>query len=575
MNIADIAPIIEKMFGGLSIDLTGLGPPIGDGASPGAPVDSSTPTTPTGSLIAPIVVRIQSPSTAQLENDKKTCLGEVEMGLLPPERAEANYYGLKSVTKSLAQWYFSQWLLTDYEKYPLFNKRRERVEQEEQDGLTEICRFMTDYLLMACLGEARHSGTRHWNTEIRYYKDCADCLIVLGPNYEKDNRTAGATALWGRFTNRKDAFAFLLHVFCDHAWAATSLGGPRWGYVALITKRLNEAYYSNDRLGMLLALDEIVYLHHCSGKVWGSRFEWSRDFFDGDIKMILNKKSTGKACCWKRLRDWTLIKTKLYLGAEYCGCPNKEIEIEKNSQEKFVETYRTLLTCKKCDGNLKYHGACINACGYCKEGCFPKGTHFHACPGENCRRPIYAPFTLSEKCPGWCEECSACYQAANYTHAKCHFCKTEWNDWTKENHGFCSQCAKYGLCAKLRDVKGFDVCIHCLKNPLTLDLTTIKNSDEMRREKYLTLTESRPTKIKTCSEWADKGNGDEEPCSERSTAFRGSPSWRYFYCEKHAIAKMTGWRVSTYKRIKFTKKEIKEWDVLTSAKNALTTSSSV
>lgn len=520
----------------------------------------------------PRPVRVTRPSTAQLENDRKTQLGSVEMGLIPSNRAQLKQYGLKDgVTKALATWYFYQWLLTDYERYPAFSRKRERLEEEENALLIEICGFLSDYLLMSCLGEARHGKLRHFSPSFKHVT-CPLCVTALGADYYKQERTAGATFLWGRFTNRKDAFASLMHIFCDHPWPNGSLGGAQWGYVSLITKRLNEAFYSNDRIGMIVALDEVVYLQHCSGSVWNSRFSWSMDFFTGYINQVLNKKSTGKECCWELLKEAKLINSPLIEGSDGCKCPPKEVEQGSNSQTKFIEENRQLDTCEKCDANINESGQCSNNCSNCLT-CFPKGTHYHKCPNGECRRPIGEPFTLPEKCPNWCEDCGGCYNA-NYTaHKKCHYCKIAWDDWTlvAKTHPLCQVCGDYGLCSKLEGEKGFPICVLCLKNPQTLDPSTILKPENVQMGRFLQLKETRPIKLQSCwvsiEPWPSR-------CGKRAVGLIGSVSYRRFYCLEHILPNMSDWKWSRYKRIKYTRKEEKEWANMNSQSTPTTPPSS-
>jgi len=421
-------------------------------------------------------------------------LKDIPLGRLPSTKfAKGEYLAFPEI-KSLSDLYgnftpkepiFSQWMnvyYLDWQRFhpsiPEFGPKRDKVEFDYNFQLFKVVEFMTDYLLLSLMGEARHYENSLAFHRMIYPMKCQRCLWI---NAYVGDRSASADGIWNTassndITSRHDMFKLLQHVFLEHVWLPGAVGGVPWGYLAMIGEYLNKSLLSGVISDQSIMLDILAHANHCSSNFNDSRFPWSQNIFDWRKSKFYNKvqywkfpipflsalnaKAVGNVCCWKRFvfqeyipPEGVLISRDVFPEGDYCKC-YKNVPTRKLSslQETFISlskefTIRKEL-CPTCENPISSRAylSCESTCRKCNICIRNVELHQHDC--HRCGKEL-PRFNDPASCKTYCTICEKCTRG--WDHIKCHHCNDEiiFGGTRKYHHQKCSRCHLYAICPLL------------------------------------------------------------------------------------------------------------------------------
>jgi len=224
------------------------------------------------------------------------------------ERGVAKYYVLMYDLTQIPEWHWT------YER-----KRTEYVEHT-----LKLSHFFIDYLLILCMGEARHFSI-HPNQ-----KSTCQCAKFTCPGYSH-SRIRGAKKNILRFTSYDEALKQLCCCFNRHYWSA-SYGGYKWGNIAYATHMLYKAVQARDINSISQWLDILCSLEHNGGSVFKDKFKILHTN-TGVLGDILNHKFNGDKLCLEWLRYYAgFIKNKPTDWCTHYKEYSKEMVLDPNSR---------------------------------------------------------------------------------------------------------------------------------------------------------------------------------------------------------------------------------------------------
>jgi len=161
----------------------------------------------------------------------------------------------------------------------------------------ENCRnFLVDYLLAACLGEARHAKAKSNAFAPLGRRIIKNFYILHGAI--QGNREGTGRSLWEYFRGKKYThkrlFLNLEELFSSYRWK-DGYGSPKWGFIAHYGYKLASA---KGILEISIVLDEIMHLAHCGNNLFSSpKFRWC-SINRGRLWQFLEWKRHAYPCCW-------------------------------------------------------------------------------------------------------------------------------------------------------------------------------------------------------------------------------------------------------------------------------------
>ncbi len=233
------------------------------------------------------------------------------------------------------------WLDHMRQAAPVASKRKAKLEDEFEAHVWALGRFMLDYLLQTCMGEARHHTQSAQGTA-----DCAVCQKHFGSVNSNKDRTVAADLLSEKFTSYDEAITAVNHIFWDHTWSK-GMGGWLWGNIAWICHSLNQAFEHRSINEMVHWLDVISGITHNGACCLNSKFSFYQ-FSGTTFNRILWAKFHGEPCCINYLEAMWRRRVLEPYDAQCIHAKSKGRGSQINAQPVLRPGMEPKWLCKRC-----------------------------------------------------------------------------------------------------------------------------------------------------------------------------------------------------------------------------------